>query len=178
LFLGMVVYREMSIRDLAKICITVGREIASILIIIAMGMMFGWIMTLEQIPQDVAGLISYYHGSPNILILIVILVILFLGCFMEVTVLLLLLPPIIVPPLVALGFDPLHLGIVIILTLMIGMYHPPFGVGLFAMQRIAQITYAEVVWSVLPWLIPLLGALLVLAYVPWLTTVVPRYFGF
>jgi tripartite ATP-independent transporter DctM subunit len=177
IFLGLI-YREVTPRDLAASCVSVGSEIASVLIIIAMGMMFGWILTIEGVPQDLASLIVGHKDSPDLMMFLMIAIIMTLGCFLEVAVLLLLLPPIIVPSMVQIGFDALHLGIVIILTVMIGMYTPPFGVALFTMQKITGDSYGEIVLSVLPWLIPLIVAVLVIAYVPWITTVLPRHFGF
>jgi tripartite ATP-independent transporter DctM subunit len=178
LLLGLVVYRELTARDLIRIAIEVGREVAIIMVIVAMGMMFGWILTAEQVPQHMGEFILGLSDSKEVAILLVLVLILFLGCFMEVTVLLLLLPPIFVPSLSELGVDPIHLGIIMIIGIGIGMYTPPFGVGLFAMQKITGLSFAMVARAVLPWLLPLLTGLVVIAYWPWVVLVLPRTFGY
>jgi tripartite ATP-independent transporter DctM subunit len=178
LLLGLIVYRELKLKDLVPVAIEVGREIAILMVIVAMGMVFGWILTAEQVPQHMGAFILQISDQKEIVLLFVLLLILFLGCFMEVTVLLLLLPPIFVPALGNLGVDPLHLGIVMIIAIGIGMFTPPFGVGLYAIQKITRMSFATVMRAALPWLLPLLTGLVVLTYWPAVTLVLPRAFGY
>ena len=178
LFLGLVVYRELPLGDIWPTIVDSSREVSALLLVVAVGIVFGWILTVEQVPQDIAAFLVGLTNDPRLLLLLVVLLALVLGCFMEVTVLLLLLPPIVLPPLVAAGVDPLHVGVVLIITISIGMFTPPFGIGLFAVQRIAGTTFAEVVKGFVPWLIPLLLSVLILVLVPDLVLVVPRAFGF
>jgi tripartite ATP-independent transporter DctM subunit len=178
LALGMGVYRELRPRELPRIAVEVGREVALLTIIIAMAMIFGWILTLEQVPQAMAAFILRFTEYKLLLLLLIDLFVLFLGCFMEGTVLLLLLPPIFVPALAKMGVDPVHFGIITIIAVGIGMFTPPVGVALYAMQNFARMSFQEVTEAAIPWLLPLIGALFIITYWPWAVLVVPRAFGY
>jgi tripartite ATP-independent transporter DctM subunit len=178
LFLGLFVYRELRPANIWPTLVESAREVSSLLMVVAVGVVFGWILTVEQVPQDIANFMVGFSDSPTILLLLVLVLALLLGFFMEVTVLLLLLPPIVLPPLMAVGVDPLHVGVVLIITVSIGMFTPPFGVGLFAMQRIAGASFAEVVRGFLPWLLPLLLSVVLLVLFPDLVLMLPRALGF
>jgi len=178
LFLGLVVYRELKPRDIWPTLTEAAREVSSLLLVVAVGVVFGWILTVEQVPQDIANFMVGVSDDPRILLLLVVVLALVLGCFMEVTVLLLLLPPIVLPPLMAVGVDPLQVGVVLIITISVGMFTPPFGVGLFAMQRISGASFAQVVKGFVPWLIPMLASVLLLILFPDLVLTLPRALGF
>jgi TRAP-type C4-dicarboxylate transport system permease large subunit len=115
---------------------------------------------------------------PALLLLAIVVLVLFLGCFMEGTVLLLLLPPIFVPALAKIGVDPIHFGIVMIIAIGIGLYTPPVGVALYAMQGFTGMSFREVTEAAIPWLVPMIGALLIVMYWPAAVLVVPRAFGY
>lgn len=176
--LGVVVYRELRASEAIRMTVEVGREVAGLTIIMAMGLVFGWILTVEQVPQAMAGLILQFPDNKAVVLLAINLLVLFLGCFMEAAVLLLVLPPILVPPLATIGVDPVHFGIVLIIAVGIGMYTPPIGVALYAVQRFTNTEFGEVVAAMVPWLLPLVIALFIVTYVPWLALSVPRAFGF
>jgi tripartite ATP-independent transporter DctM subunit len=178
LLLGLVVYQELTLREAIAITVEVGQEMAALTIIIAMGLIFGWILTVEQIPQSMAAFILQFAEQKALVLLGIDVLVLFLGCFLEGPVLLLVLPPILVPPLARMGVDPIHFGIVLIIAVGIGLYIPPLGVALYAMQRFTKMEFGEVVRAALPWLLPLVVALLIVTYVPWLALFVPRAFGF
>ena len=178
LLLGWGVYRELGIADVMQVIVEVGREVASLTIIIAMALVFGWILTVEQVPQSMAVLVLGWAEHKALVLFGINVLVLFLGCFMEGTVLLLVLPPILVPALVKVGVDPIHFGIVLIVAIGIGMYTPPVGVALYAVQRFTQSSFQEVVAAAVPWLLPLVAALFVITYVPWIALSVPRAFGF
>jgi tripartite ATP-independent transporter DctM subunit len=178
LLLGLAVYRELTVGAAVRITVEVGQEVAALTVIIAMGLIFGWILTLEQLPQSMAALIFRFAGQKALVLLAIDALVLFLGCFLEGPVLLLVLPPILVPPLARMGVDPIHFGIVLIIAIGIGMYMPPLGVALYAVQRFTKLEFGEVVAAALPWLLPLVAALIIVTYVPWLALAVPRAFGF
>jgi tripartite ATP-independent transporter DctM subunit len=178
LLLGLAVYRELTVGAAVRITVEVGQEVAALTVIIAMGLIFGWILTLEQLPQSMAALIFRFAGQKALVLLAIDALVLFLGCFLEGPVLLLVLPPILVPPLARMGVDPIHFGIVLIIAVGIGMYMPPLGVALYAVQRFTKLEFGEVVAAALPWLLPLVAALIIVTYVPWLALAVPRAFGF
>ena len=178
LLLGLLVYRELDYRRLFQIAVDVGRDVAVLMIIVAMGMVFGWILTAEQVPQQMAALTLNYGDNPNLVLFLIVLLILFLGCFMEATVLLLLLPPIFVPALGQLGVDPLHLGIIMIVAISIGMFTPPFGMGIYAIQKITEMPFGDVVGAATLWLVPLIAGLFTITYFPGVVLAIPRAFGF
>jgi tripartite ATP-independent transporter DctM subunit len=178
LLLGLAVYREQRMSEAIRMTVEVGQEVAGLTIIIAMGLVFGWILTVEQVPQSMAGLILRFADQKALVLFAINVLVLFLGCFLEGPVLLLVLPPILVPPLARIGVDPIHFGIVLIIAVGIGMYMPPMGVALYAVQRFTNTEFGEVVAAVVPWLLPLVVALFVVTYVPWLALSVPRAFGF
>ncbi len=178
LALGVGLYRELRLRDLLRIAAQTGREVAVLTIIIATAMTFGWILTLEQVPQAMAQVILQFADRKVLLLLLINLLILFLGCIMEGTVLFLLLPPIFVPALAKAGVDPVHFGIIMIIGVGIGLFTPPVGMALYLMQNIAKISFEEAVEAALPWLVPLVAALFIITYWPWVVLVVPRAFGY
>jgi len=178
LVLGLGVYRELRLAEALRIAVEVGREVASLTIIIAMGLVFGWVLTVEQVPQALASAILGFADQKVLVLLAVDLLLLFLGCFVEGPVLLLVMPPLLVPALVQMGVDPVHFGVVFILAVGIGLYTPPVGVALYAVQRFTGCEFGEVVSAALPWLLPLVAALFIVTLVPWLTLAVPRAFGF
>jgi tripartite ATP-independent transporter DctM subunit len=178
LLIGLVVYRELRMLDAIRMTVEVGREVAGLTIIIAMGLVFGWVLTVEQAPQHLAEIILRFDDQKALILLAVNVLVLFLGCFVEAPVLLLVLPPILVPPLARIGVDPVHFGIVLIFAIGIGMYTPPVGVALYAIQRFTRSEFGEVVSAIVPWLLPLIAALFVVTYVPWLSLALPRAFGY
>ena len=178
LLLGLAVYRELSVEDVLRVTVEVGREVAGLAIIIAMGLILGWILTVERMPQLMAELVLRFGEHKALVLLAVNLLVLFLGCFIEGPVLLLVLPPILVPALVRIGVDPVHFGIVLIVGVGIGLFTPPVGMGLYAMQGFTKTSFGEVVAAVFPWLLPLVGALLVVTYVPWIALALPRALGY
>jgi tripartite ATP-independent transporter DctM subunit len=178
LLLGLVVYRELRPREALRLAVEVGRDVAGLTIIIAMGLVFGWILTVEQVPQMMATTIFGFSDEKALVLFVVDVLLLALGCFVEGPVLLLVMPPLLVPALVELGVDPVHFGVVFILAVGIGLYTPPIGMALYAVQRFTGCEFREVVAAALPWLLPLVAALLVVTFVPWLTLAVPRAFGY
>lgn len=178
LILGLIVYRDLSLRDIWPILVECSREVSALMMVVGVGIVFGWILTVERVPQDIAAFMVSFSDEPTVMMILVVLLALLLGCFMEVTILLLLLPPIILPPLLAAGINPLHVGILLIIAISIGMFTPPFGIGLFAMQRIAGVPYAQVVRGFVPWLVPLLIGVLILILFPDTVLVIPKSLGY
>lgn len=171
-------YGEIKLADLPRIAAESAREVAVLTIIIAMAMVFGWILVVEQIPQAMAQVVLYFADYRGLLLFAILVLLLLLGCFMDATSLLLILPAILTPALAQVSVDPLHFGIIMVVAITIGMYTPPIGIGLFAMQRIANVGFYEVVRAATPWLLPLVAGLVVLTYWPWVVLVLPRAFGY
>ena len=101
---------------------------------------------------------------------------LFVGCFLEPTAAILILVPVLMPVVQQLGIDPVHFGLVMVLNLMIGLLHPPMGMVLFVLARVAHLSVEKTTMAILPWLIPLLISLILITYVPSISLWLPRLF--
>jgi TRAP-type C4-dicarboxylate transport system permease large subunit len=113
--------------------------------------------------------------DPYVLLLIVNVLLLVVGMFLDSTTAILVIAPIIAKPLVMAGVDPVHLGMVVVFNLMIGLLTPPMGLALFLVADIAKVTMKEVLKEMLPYYVPLLATLLVITYVPAVTTWIPKW---
>jgi TRAP-type C4-dicarboxylate transport system permease large subunit len=101
---------------------------------------------------------------------------LFVGCFLEPTAAILILVPVLMPVVHQLGIDPVHFGLIMVLNLMIGLLHPPMGMVLFVLARIAHLSFERTTVAILPWLVPLLLALILVTYIPSISLWVPHLF--
>ena len=173
LFVGVVVYREMTWRHIVDAATQTVRNTSSILVIVAAAMLFGWILAIEQIPQDFARLVLGLTAEPWALLLIVNLMMLIAGMFLDSTTATLLIVPIVAPPVVAAGVDPVHLGIVVIFNLMIGLLTPPMGLSLFLIADIAGIQMRALLRALLPFYLPLIGTLVMITFVEDVTLWIP-----
>ncbi len=174
LFLGMFVYRELTIRDLIQVIYDTIKTTSMVVFIIAAASIYGWLLGREQVPQSVARVLFAISENPHIVLLIVIGFLMIIGCFLETTAALILLTPILVPPVMMVGIDPVHFGLVMVLTLMIGLITPPVGVVLYIISSIAGARFEDVTRAVLPFIVPLLIVLFLIAFVPDLVLFLPR----
>ncbi len=174
LFIGIVIYREMTWQHIIVAAMNTVRNTSAILVIVAAAMLFGWILAIEQIPQDFARLVLGITSEPWALLLLVNLMMLIAGMFLDSTTATLLIVPIVAPPVVAAGVDPVHLGIVVIFNLMIGLLTPPMGLSLFLIADIAGIQMRALLRALLPFYLPLIGTLLMITYVEDVTLWIPR----
>ena len=152
------------------------RATSGILIIVSVAALFGWILSVEQIPQQIMAAMLSFSKDPYVLLFIVNVMLLIVGMFLDSTTAILVIAPIIAKPLMAAGVDPVHLGMVVVFNLMIGLVTPPMGLSLYLVADIGKVKMRDVLKEMLPFYIPLVGTLLLITYVPWITTVVPRYF--
>ena len=174
LVLGMVVYKEIRFRDLISIVMETIKTTSMVIYIISAAAIFGWLLGREQVPQSVARLLFSISNDPNVILLIIIIFLLIIGCVMETTAALILLTPILVPPIIQLGIDPVHFGLVMVLDLMIGLLTPPVGVVLYITSSIAKISFEEMSRVTAPYLIPLVIVLLISAFFPAVTMTLPN----
>jgi C4-dicarboxylate transporter DctM subunit len=166
LFLSMVVYREVKIPDLAKLLVTSARTSAMIMFIIANGVLFTFVLTTERIPNAVTDLMLGYDLSKWEFLLLVNVLLLIAGAFMETSSTILITAPILLPIGMELGVDPVHLGIIMVMNLEIGMVTPPLGLNLFVASGISGLSVLEVARAAWPSAMVLLGSLMVVTYVP------------
>jgi tripartite ATP-independent transporter DctM subunit len=150
------------------------RASAGILIIVAVAALFGWILSIEQVPQKLTEVMLSISTNPYVLLLIVNILLILVGMFLDSTTAILVIAPIIAKPLIAAGVDPVHLGMVVVFNLMVGLLTPPMGLALYLVADIAKVTMKDVLKEMLPYYVPLLITLLLITYVPALTTWLPR----
>jgi tripartite ATP-independent transporter DctM subunit len=173
LFLGFVVYRTLSIKDLPAILLNTAETTGIVAVLVMVAGALGWCMSISRIPQTLAPAIVAAIHEPIVFLLVSNLVLLAVGCFMEALAAMLILIPILVPAAISYGIDPVQFGLIMIFNLILGTIHPPIGVVLFVMARIADVTFEQISRAILPWLVPLLIVLLAITVWPPLTLWLP-----
>ncbi|MFL5080277.1 MAG: TRAP transporter large permease subunit, partial [Microvirga sp.] len=167
-------YRELTVKGVLDAAYETIRASAGILLIVAVAALFGWILSVEQVPQLMTEAMLSVSTNPYVLLLIVNLLLLVVGMFLDSTTAILVIAPIIAKPLVAAGVDPVHLGMVVVFNLMIGLLTPPMGLALFLVADIAKVSMRDVLREMGPYYVPLLATLLLITFVPAITTWIPR----
>lgn len=173
LFVSMVVYRELSWKDLGPVFYKASLNSAMIILLIAVASPFGWIMMIEQVPQMASSALLGISTNLYLILLLMILMYLVLGTFMETGAIILLIVPIFAPVAQQLGIDMVHFGVITVVALAIGMATPPVGITLFATCSISGVSIGQISRMVLPFLAALVACLLLLAFVPALSTFLP-----
>ena len=176
LFLGLVIYREMKVSQLISALIETVHTAASILIIIAAGSAFAWVLTLEQVPQRMTVFMSNYISSPTMFFIIVLIFLLIIGMFVEGNVSIIILTPLFIPMLQQYGIDPVHFGIFFIMSISIGTLTPPLGTIMFTTCSITGTKIEEFIVAIIPFLLVLVVATLLIAFVPSITMFLPNTF--
>jgi tripartite ATP-independent transporter DctM subunit len=174
LLVSAFIYRELQLVFVIEAAIETVKGTAAIMAIVAAAAMFGWILAVEQVPQWFTGWVSGVSQDPLMLLLIVNIIMLIAGMFVDSTTATLLLVPIVAPPVVAAGVDPVQLGLVIIFNLMIGLVTPPMGLSLFLISDIAKVPMPAILRAMIPFYPPLLITLLIITYVPAVSLWIPR----
>lgn len=173
IFLGMVVYREISIKDLLEVLKNTIEFTAIILFIISVAGLYGWLMVRLQIPLTLAEGVVQLTTSPTVLLILLMFFFLIVGCFMSVIESVLIFTPIMVPMVNMLGIDPLFFGILMVISLSVGVITPPFGNVIYVLVGLTKQTFEQVVLALLPFLIPILLTILLLILFPALVTYLP-----
>lgn len=174
LILGMVVYREIKISDLPRILWETIENTIRVMFIVAAAGFFGWLLLFLRIPDAVIqGLLSL-STSPWVILLIVNVVLLVLGCFMEGIAIMLLTIPVFVPLITRVGIDPVHFGVVMTLNLMIGLLTPPVGMALYAVASISQVSLWDLARELVPYMVSILVVLVLITYIPGLVMWIPN----
>ena len=176
MFLGLVWYRTLDWKMLIKVSMDTVETTATVLLIVAAASIFGWLLTVTRVTDAVAAAVLAYTHNPAMFLLLANLLMLFVGCFLEPTAAITILVPILLPICHQLGIDPVHFGLVMVLNLMIGLLHPPMGMVLFVLARVAKLSVERTTMAILPWLVPLLGSLILITYVPDIAMWLPRKF--
>jgi TRAP-type C4-dicarboxylate transport system permease large subunit len=177
LFLGVGWYRTMSLKMFVKVSLETVETTATVMFIVAAASIFGWMLTATGTTAAIAEWVLAVTKEPWLFLLMANLLMLFVGCFLEPTAAITILVPILLPIARQLGIDPVHFGLVMVLNLMIGLLHPPMGMVLFVLARVAKLSVERTTMAILPWLFPLLASLVILTYVPAISLWLPRMAG-
>ena len=177
LFLGLVRYRSMTMRAVAKATFDTIETTASVLFIVTAASIFAWLLTVSQAATALSNLIFSITDNKWVFLILVNLLMLFVGCFLDTIAAITILVPILLPIVLKLGIDPLHFGLIMTLNLMIGLLHPPLGMVLFVLSRVANLSVERTTMAILPWLMPLFAALIAITFVPSITLWLPQFMG-
>lgn len=174
---AVFVYKDMGLKDVPKVLLNSASMSAMLLYIITNAVMFSFIMTNEQIPQSLAEWMLAQGMGPIIFLLAVNVLLLMAGNFMEPSSIVLIFAPILFPMAMKLGIDPVHFGILMVVNMEVGMCHPPVGLNLYVASGITKMGITELTIAVWPWLLTMLGFLVLVTYVPAISLWLPRLMG-
>ncbi|MEO7854283.1 MAG: TRAP transporter large permease subunit [Rubrivivax sp.] len=171
---AVVVYRDIGVRQLPEVLMDAGKTTVMLMFIVANALLFAHVLTTERIPQTIAQHILEAGMTPWMFLMVVNIILLVAGNFMEPTGIILILAPIFFPIGTQMGIDPIHLGIIMVVNMEIGMITPPVGLNLFVTAGITGMNIVQVVKAALPWLSVLLVFLLLVTYIPQISLFLPQ----
>ena len=174
LYLGLVRYRTMTFRSVAKATFETVETTASVLFIVSSAAIFGWLLTATKVADQLSNAILAVTDQRWVFRILVNILILIVGSFIDTLAAITILVPILMPLLVKFGVDPIHFGVVITLNLMIGLLHPPLGMVLYVLARVARMSVEATTMAILPWLVPLMLALGLITFIPEITLWLPK----
>ena len=178
LLVSAFLYRSIGWRDVYASLLTSSRITISIGMLIAGALVFNYVITVENIPKTLSATLKAYELTPAVFLLAANVLLLILGCFLEGTTILLVIVPVLLPAAHALGIDPVHFGVVVVVNIMIGLVTPPYGLLLFLMVKIANVPLKDIVRDVMPFLGVMIGVLALMTYVPEIVLWLPRLMGY
>ena len=176
-FIALFVYKDMRLTQAPKVVLESAKLSIMLMFIIANAMLFAHVLTTEQIRQQITSMVLEAGVEPWMFLLVVNIVLLIAGAFMEPSAIILILAPILFPIAVQLGIDPIHLGIIMVVNMEIGLITPPVGLNLFVTSAVTGMPLSEVIKAAMPWLMLLLGFLVIITYVPSVSLGLPRMLG-
>jgi tripartite ATP-independent transporter DctM subunit len=178
LFVGFVVYRSITVRDLVPIFIKMARTTGVVFLVIAAASILGWVLTMEQIPEKVANLMLGISTNKWVVMGMILLLLLFVGMFMDIAAALIILGPILHPLAVKMGFHPLHFGIIMVLSLNIALMTPPVGACLFVACGISRLTIEQLSREIFPFILVVVSVLILITVFPGIPLFLPRLMGY
>ena len=177
LFLGLVRYRSMTIPALAKASFDTIETTASVLFIVTAASIFAWLLTVSQAAAVFSNFMFGLTENKWVFLILVNILMLVVGCFLDTIAAITILVPILLPVAAKYGVDPVHFGLIMTLNLMVGLLHPPLGMVLFVLSRVAKLSVERTTMAILPWLVPLLVALVLITFIPAITLWLPTQVG-
>ncbi len=175
MFIAVFVYKDLKLSDLPHVFLESSKTTVMLMFIVANALLFAHVLTTERIPQSIAEHILAVGMEPWMFLLVVNVLLLIAGNFMEPTGIILILAPILFPIGTALGIDPIHLGIIMVVNMEIGMVTPPVGLNLFVTSGVTGMNLMQVTKAALPWLGVLLTFLVMVTYIPFISLGLPNY---
>jgi tripartite ATP-independent transporter DctM subunit len=176
--ISVILYRSISPRQAYESLLASARSTASIGMLIAGALVFNYVVTIENIPHTLRMFLEGWDLSPTGFLILVNVILLLLGCVLEGTAILLVIVPVFIPTAQALGIDMVHFGVVVVVTIMLGLITPPYGLLLFIMMNISGAPMRHIVRDVLPFLFAMIGALAFITFVPETVLWLPRLMGY
>jgi tripartite ATP-independent transporter DctM subunit len=168
-------YPPMTFARFFKVSMDTIETTAAVLIIVGAASLFGWVLTTARVTEAITEVLLGISRDPLVLLIIINILLLIVGCFMETIAAISILVPVLMPAVVQAGIDPVQFGVIMVLNLMIGLLTPPVGMVLFILARVANISFDRTVRAVIPFLIPLLLVLILITVFPSITLIVPQY---
>lgn len=176
--LSVFIYKEVKFKDLAKILIDSASMTAIVMLLIGTSMAMSWVMAYENIPQNVANALIALSDNKFTILMIINIVLLIVGTFMDMTPAVLIFTPIFLPVAVQLGIDPIHFGIIMVMNLSIGLCTPPVGSVLFVGCSVAKLPITDVIKPLIPMFLAMFITLILVTYLPEISLLVPKFFGY
>lgn len=173
LVVGLFVYRDLDLKRIPKIILNSVISASPIMVLVGLANLFGWILVSEQIPQLIANIILAISENPIVVILLINLLLIFVGMFMETIAALVILFPVLLPVATDIGMDPVQFGVMMVLNLVIGLSTPPVGVCLFVASSIGKVSIGQTTKALLPFLAVSFVVLVLVSYVPQITLLLP-----
>jgi tripartite ATP-independent transporter DctM subunit len=173
LILGGLVYRTLDLRRLVRVSFDTIETTAVVLFIVAAASIFAWILTSTRVTEHFAGLVLGVTTEPWAVLLLMNLIMLVAGCFLETIAAITILVPVFLPIVEKVGVDPVQFGVVMVLNLMIGLLTPPVGMVLYVLSRVSGLPFERCVTATMPFLVPLVFVLALITFIPSLTLWLP-----
>ncbi len=178
LIIGFLVYHNLKLKDLYNVFVATAKTTGVVFLVIACANIFNWLLSVEQVPQLMANIFKEHISSPIMFLLVLNIMLLFLGTFMEGTAAMIITVPLFLPIAVSYGVHPVMFGVIVVLNLMIGLITPPVGLCLYVASGIAKISLEKISRAVIPFLIAEIVTLLIVTYWPFLTLWLPKILGY
>ncbi|HDR1023110.1 TPA: C4-dicarboxylate TRAP transporter large permease protein DctM [Pasteurella multocida] len=174
---AVFIYKDIKLSECPRVLLESGKLSVMLMFIIANAMLFAHVLTTEQIPQLITETVTKMELSPWMFLIVVNIVLLIAGAFMEPSAIILILAPILFPIAVQLGIDPIHLGVIMVVNMEIGMITPPIGLNLFVASAVSKMPLTAVIRAATPWLMLLLAFLIAITYIPAISMALPNWMG-
>ena len=174
--IGVFVYKEIKLSDIFTVIRSGVLTTSTIMIVIGCAAVFTKVLAVEKIPTAVADLIVGLNADKIVILILINVVLLFVGCFMETLCAIMILAPIFLPIVTAVGVNPVHFGIIMVVNLAIGFITPPLGINLFVASRVGKAQLSEVIQGIVPFIVVMIVDLLLITYIPAISILLPSLF--